>query len=81
MTTTQTIPYTSPLPHPHAWAPTQIAGRTFSVSAGLIHGRTVAVGDEYVGASVTGLRFFTGFAGCPARYYVETDAGEYVITA
>ena len=80
MNTTQTS-YTSPLPHLHAWTPTQISNRTFPVTGGRLHGTEVALGDSYGTGVITGLDFYTGFAGCPARYYVHTTTGDFIINA
>ena len=73
--------YVSPMPHPYSWTPTQIADATFPVTEARLRGQDVKVGDTYGSGIVTGLHFYTGFAGCPARYYVCTTQGDYSINA
>lgn len=59
-----------------------IADKEYPVTGGRINtwpaGITeFVVGGQFLGATVTELTFYTGFAGCPARYYLTTvnDAG------
>lgn len=49
-----------------------LADSTFDVTAARVYGREVRVGDEYWGNRVLGIQFYTGFAGCLARYYITT---------
>lgn len=77
--------YVSAMPHLHDWAPSQISDRRFAVTAfraGAYHldgelipaGREFRLGESQYPASgpITAIEFYTGFPGCPARYYVTT---------
>ena len=56
------------------YAPAAISDREYPVTAARVYGHELVVGgDNGWGRTVTAIRFYTGFAGCPARYYVTSE--------
>lgn len=41
--------------------------------------REFAIGDTLFGGAIASIDFYTGFAGCPARYYVTRQDGDTTI--
>jgi len=61
-----------------------IADKTYAVTAGRFTNGADTVefklGSVLFSRTVTGIEFYTGFAGCPARYYVRFDYETRVAT-
>jgi hypothetical protein len=52
-----------------------IADKTYPVTAARTYGRETVLGEpDRWGNMVTKIVFYTGFAGCPARYYITTES-------
>jgi hypothetical protein len=58
-----------------------LADSHFPVTGARIYGRELRVGDTYWGAEVLSILFYTGFAGCPARYYIRTTRSTTIANA
>lgn len=75
--TTQTAPSAPRIEYAHG----DIADKHYPVTAARIYGRELNIGDEWAGGIVTGFLFYTGFAGCPARYYISTTRSTTIANA
>lgn len=40
-----------------------------------INGETFGIGDIWHGQPIQSIVFYTGFAGCPPRYYIARESG------
>lgn len=58
-----------------------LADSTFPVTAARIYGRELRVGDSAWGHEILAIDFYTGFAGCPARYYVKSTRSTTIANA
>lgn len=78
-TTASVIPVaTAPVAYAHG----AIADKTFEVTGFRMQGVEYKIGEpDKFGNDVTRVQFYTGFAGCPARYYITTPKFTYIHNA